>query len=397
MLDPADRGGVYRMASELYGVLERWGWMPSLLYLSAVPEDGLSPRQLLARRKIFHAVPKMNRGMRGLAVGHVPARFYALASLWPYRMIGRHLDSFSAHLVLGTADRGITLAMRRNAYVCWLATSLEDEFEARAALGDGWARALMSSPQWPLVLWTERLALKRSALVIALSEHTAERLRRICPSLDGRVRVIPCPVDTDTFRPLPHSNARKGGTRDFSILFVGRVGDRRKNVPMLLRAFRLVLQRQPHARLTMVGGSSPDLLSLVDDLGMAESVEFVPILEEASELAAWYQRAQLFVLPSKQEGLGIVVQEAMAAGLPVVSTRCGGPEMLVRDGETGYLVANDDPEAMAQALVRLAEHPDQRRVMGERTRRIAEREFAREAVAEKFHQAFVDAFGSHGH
>ena len=390
MLDPADRGGVYTMVSELHGVLERWGWQPSLLYLSASAEDRLSPRWLLRRGRLWDTRLKINRGMRGMAVGHVLAHFYALASFWPYPAVRRYLNSFDMHVVLGTANCGITLALTRKRYICWLATSLQDEFQARATLGDEWAQKILSSVELPFILWQERLTLSRAALVLALSDYTANQLCEICPDIENRIRVIPCPIDTDIFRSVP-------GTRDQTdhqplLLFVGRVNDRRKNVPMLLRAFQQVLRQRPDAQLTLVGGSSPDLLALADRLGLNGSVEFVSPVERGPRLAAYYQRAHVFVLPSRQEGLGIVVQEAMAAGLPVISTRCGGPEGIVHDGDTGYLVANDDPAALARAILRLFEDPGRRRIMGQKARAVAERDFSRQVVAEKFSRAFREVY-----
>ncbi len=66
-----------------------------------------------------------------------------------------------------------------------------------------------------------------------------------------------------------------------------------------------------------------------------------------------YRSAQVFALPSWQEGLCIAALEGMASGLPVVSMRCGGPETFVTDDETGYLVPLDDDEAMARRLAQL--------------------------------------------
>ncbi len=389
MLDPAGRGGVSRMAAELYAAMERWGWAPSLLYLSASPQDGLFPHQLLRRGRFVDMRAKVNRGMRGLAVGHLPAHFYALASFWPYPRVRRYLRTFDAHVVIGSADRGITHALFRQPYLCWLATTLADEFTARARLGDEWARALLASPQWRVVRWAERWTVRRAALVLALSEHTAARARALAPEAAPRVRVMPCPVDTDLFRPAarsaPHAN-------DPLILFVGRAGDARKNVPLLLAAFARAYRQQPSARLRIVGGATASLHALAQSLGVVGAVEVVPSVEHGPELAAHYRDADVLALSSAQEGLGIVIQEAMAAGLPVVSTKCGGPESIVRHGHTGYLVPSGDAQALAEAMLSVITDAGRRREMGRAARAVAEREFARGVLERRFREAFAEAF-----
>lgn len=392
MLDPAGRGGIATMAEELYRLLEHWAWRPGLLYLSASPEDQLTPRQLLRQGRFAGVREKANRGMWGMAVGHLPAHSFALSAIWPYRAVRAYIDSFSAFVVLGTADRGITLALMRKPYVCWLATALEDDLRARASLGDAWAKRTIASPAWPLLQWQERFVLRHARLIMAISQYAADRLRAVEPQCADRIRVVPVPVDVDTFQPRRDGR----GHAAFRLLFVGRASDARKNIGLLLQALKAVLRHQPETELVVVSGDAPTVASRLEALGIRHAVRWVPTVDGKPALARYFQDADLFVLPSKQEGLGIVVLEAMAAGLPVVSTRCGGPEMLVRDGETGLLVPTDDAEAMAQAILRLAASRNQRKVMGANARRVAMSEFSREAVGPRLRQAFMEAFGRAG-
>ena len=88
----------------------------------------------------------------------------------------------------------------------------------------------------------------------------------------------------------------------------------------------------------------------------------------------------MFVLSSKEEGLGLVVLEAMASGLPVLSTRCGGPEGLVVEGVTGYLTPVGDAHALAARMKGLLDDVVLRRSMGERARRMAEEKFSLETA-----------------
>jgi len=104
----------------------------------------------------------------------------------------------------------------------------------------------------------------------------------------------------------------------------------------------------------------------------------------ANALLGIYQNALLFVLSSDEEGLGIAILEAMACGLPVVSTRCGGPEMIVRDGTSGFLVERNDSPALAGAMQRIVESEQVRMTFGSTSRRIAVEEFSHKATAERF-------------
>src|SRR5579884_2982998 len=148
-----------------------------------------------------------------------------------------------------------------------------------------------------------------------------------------------------------------------TILFVGRAADPRKNVAALLEAFRLLRARLPAARLRLVG--EPPGLALPEG---AEAVGPVP--DVAAELA----RATVLVLPSLQEGFGIVVAEALAAGVPVVVTPCGGPEELVRGSGGGVVAEGFGAEAVAAALSELLQDPGRLLAARRSGRRHVERE-----------------------
>ena len=97
-----------------------------------------------------------------------------------------------------------------------------------------------------------------------------------------------------------------------------------------------------------------------------------------------YRHASLFVLSSDEEGLGIVILEAMASGLAVVSTACGGPETAVVQGETGLLTPVGNVDALAAAIQELVDNPELRRSMGRAGRRRAETTFSMEQTSKVF-------------
>jgi glycosyltransferase involved in cell wall biosynthesis len=174
--------------------------------------------------------------------------------------------------------------------------------------------------------------------------------------------------------------------QDGHILSVGRFADPRKNVRMLFYAYNWLRQSMPKApHLILAGETGPSVedWNLAVSLGISEYVEFHQnVLIE--ELARLYRGASLFVLSSNEEGLGIVILEAMASGIPVVATRCGGPETAVIDGETGYLTPVGDAKALAVTIQQLFAHPELRQRMGQAGRQRVEDHFSIEAAGKVY-------------
>jgi glycosyltransferase involved in cell wall biosynthesis len=153
-----------------------------------------------------------------------------------------------------------------------------------------------------------------------------------------------------------------GGLR---VLHVGRVSAR-KGVPHLVEAVRKVRG----AHLTLVGALDPGMKDFLrahtSDVTVAGAVRGL-------DLPRWYGQADVFCLLSIEEGLALVLAQAMAMGLPVIATPNSGAEELIDDGVHGFIVPPRDPEAAAARLQQLADSPELGREMGERARaRIAD-------------------------
>jgi len=101
-------------------------------------------------------------------------------------------------------------------------------------------------------------------------------------------------------------------------------------------------------------------------------------------LPAYLRGAKVKVLSSEQEGLGIAVMEAMACGVPVVSTRCGGPEEIVAHGEAGFLVPNHSPQHLSAAILDLLADNDLRTQMGTSSRELIMRRYSLQNVGYRF-------------
>ena len=192
-----------------------------------------------------------------------------------------------------------------------------------------------------------------------------------------RVEVVPEAVDLRPWRTLAQQYRSEGARnrlRPLTILSVARQYPR-KDTRTLIRAMKIVVEGHPAARLIVIGGGPelPRLRSLSSELALEKHVSFRGPVARDHDVREAYFEADLFCLPSRQEGFGIVFVEAMAAGLPVVAARAGATPEVVEHGRTGLLVPPSDPDALAGTLVRLLGSPEERRMLGAAGTRAAER------------------------
>lgn len=155
-----------------------------------------------------------------------------------------------------------------------------------------------------------------------------------------------------------------------------------KDIATLLRATALAIREAPSFRLEIAGDGAclPNLKQQAAALGITDSVQFIG---QVRHVPAVLERAGLFVLSSLSEGISLTLLEAMACALPVVATRVGGNPEVVVDGETGLLAPAQDPPALAAAMLRLWQQPNEARRLGQAGRRRVEQFFdVRRMVAE---------------
>ena len=194
--------------------------------------------------------------------------------------------------------------------------------------------------------------------------------------------LAPPGVNTELFRP----SSRRTPQREPYILCVARLDDPRKHIGLLLEAYaRLPAVVRGKVRLVLAGSSGPGdtFWQRAEVLGLRERVGYVA-RPGRDALVRLYQEASVFALPSDEEGFGMVLLEAMACGVPVISTRSGGPDGIITDGEDGYLVPRDDAEALSSRLARLLQDPDLNVVMGLRARQTIERRYDERVAGEVF-------------
>jgi len=206
--------------------------------------------------------------------------------------------------------------------------------------------------------------------IIAECPQDEEDLIRLYNADPAKVTIVPCGFDPTEIWPISKPLARFAlglAPEERVILQLGRLVPR-KGIDTAIRGFaRLVKDHGIEARMQIVGGESeePDpaitpeigrLRAIAEEEGVAEQVTFVGRRGRES-LKYYYSAADIFVTTPWYEPFGITPVESMACGTPVVGSNVGGIKFTVRDGETGYLVAPKDPDALAERLAHLYEHP----------------------------------------
>jgi len=220
-------------------------------------------------------------------------------------------------------------------------------------------------PKWVLNKYSEEA--RRADLILAGAVFVKESLMRIGVAAN-KVVILPYGVDLELFSPA----AEKKPGRRLTAVFVGHLGAR-KGITYLLEAFGGLSSL--NCRLLLIGGASRDK-KVLERYGVPfEHVPFAP----RTELARLYREADFFVLPSLVEGSALVIYEALASGLPVITTPNSGS--VVRDGIEGLIVPPRDVNALRQSIQKLAVNAELRRVMGLAARRRAE-----EYSWSKYHQ-----------
>lgn len=229
----------------------------------------------------------------------------------------------------------------------WAAVTLKEDLKGRFEKFGTFKKVAYRAALFSLYR-QERTVVRECNCLWALSEPTMRDFEAMMGCKEPRISVLTAPIDTGLFR--PPEKPYPGHT----ILFTGRYNDRRKDVATLIKAFSIVRRQIAESKLVLIGEGPPldKIVSLVSCLGLSDAVEFLPAVARV-DLVRHYQAAKVFAIPSKQEGLCISGLEAMACGLPVVSTACGGPESYIHDGTNGFLVPIKDHEGMGKALWRV--------------------------------------------
>jgi len=245
-------------------------------------------------------------------------------------------------VVAGTSALGAAAMLARRPTVLQIATRVAWERESLVAgkVAAGLWRRFMTSRTAAV----ELEGLNGACVVVVMNRDMLDYVRST-----GQKQVLLAPPGVDTNRFTPHPD---GWQKHGYLLSVCRLGDARKGLQRLIGAYRSAIEnngRIPNLVLAGKGTLPLKLTALIDSLDLASRITVLSNVRPV-ELPQLYQGASVYLQASYEEGLGISVLEAMAAGLPVVATDTAGTRETVVDGETGYLIPQTPPDVVATAI-----------------------------------------------
>lgn len=248
--------------------------------------------------------------------------------------------------------------------------------------------------------------LRQTDLIIGCSSHITHKIQQRFPEFAQRCQTVYNGVDVEEFSPPAQQHP---ASEPQTLLFVGRVSPE-KGVHDLLDAFTEVVQHYPQARLELIGPvGALDFNAIVgvsDDPYVLKLTQFYQAGSDySSQLQAkipaairdqvifhnyiphdqvvdYYRRADVLINPSLSEAFGMSLVEGMATETPVIGARIGGMTDVIADPETGFLVEPANPQALAQAILKLLSDPGLRQTMGKQGRQRVLEKFSWERVAE---------------
>jgi glycosyltransferase involved in cell wall biosynthesis len=342
-LDVRETAGTATVTQFTYDLLSENDYEPYILFNSIPWDECLTIKDLMKGNWEVNSQEGTYNGMKGVRISRVFPELAVTNYLLNNRRWQQALENTHKNLVVGgTCLQGLPLARNDIPFGCWIGTTLRDQGLSDGS--DSYLRLLRDTLSSHALYRFEKYVLEKAETVIVQSGHTKASVVETTELSPNNVKVIPFPIDINKFKLTERNHGKE-------ILFVGRFNAPRKNIFNLLIAFNKVLERFPDATLTLVGEEpNTGVLKKIKELGIKSSVKFPGTVPD---VVPYYQHATVFVLPSNQEGLGIVGLEAQSCATPVVSTDCGGPTEYIEHGSNGYIVPRDDPSKLAAHIERL--------------------------------------------
>jgi glycosyltransferase involved in cell wall biosynthesis len=303
-------------------------------------------------------------------------------------------DVYEAHAVSGY---GFSKALReksiRKPFVQTVHGVLADEYAHSFQGASLTLRAKLAN----LIMWRlsklEEESAKNATLIVTVSKYSSEKIVKLYDVNRAKIRIVPNCVDTHRFEPSEGCKRIKrqiGIDNKPSVLFVGRLIPR-KGLPFLIEAAKYVVKEFSETKFVIVGNGpmKNNLVAYLEKLKLAGNFVFLGDVNEAV-LPALYNCADVFALPSIQEGQGIALLEAQATAKPVVAFDVGGVHEAIIDNETGFLT-KPDSHKLAEAIMKLLANVSLREKMGSKGREFVSGNFSWDVCAERMMQVYREA------
>jgi len=264
-------------------------------------------------------------------------------------------DIFEAH---NNSATGLPKTLRKRApnkpFIHLIHGTLADEYE-QGKNGSQTIRGRLANAYMKRQAQQEKSMAKQATVIVTISKYSKVKILEHYGVDEEKIRIVPNGVDTEKFQPLDQVAARQqlALPEAPTVLFMGSLVPR-KGLLYLVEAAKTVVKQQPDVRFLIVGSGpqKEQITAAVASAGLGRNFVFLGNLPE-NRLVTVYNAADVFVLPSVQEGQGIVLLEAQACGKPVAAFSTGGVNEAVRDGETGFLASSGDVAGLAENLLKL--------------------------------------------
>ncbi|GAB4328834.1 MAG: hypothetical protein Kow0074_24990 [Candidatus Zixiibacteriota bacterium] len=226
-----------------------------------------------------------------------------------------------------------------------------------------------------------RRVFRRADAITVVSSPLAALVERQIPDADRKLSILPMPPNDEAFT---QSDSAPAANTPPVVLCVTRFTEQKRNAVLLKAAARLASEGVD-LRLKLIGKGplEDDLRAMAAGFGLEQIVEFAPPMPQ-DQLASEYARADLVVLPSVDEGLGMVLIEAQMCGTAVLGVRSGGIVDIIEHDDTGWLTAPDDVDALADGIRQLLSDANLRHRLAAAGRKSALSRFSSRAIVERF-------------
>jgi glycosyltransferase involved in cell wall biosynthesis len=274
---------------------------------------------------------------------------------------------------------------------------LADEFEQNKKNGYDSFRSRIANNFMHKLSQLEEETAHNATLIVTIGNYSLEKIQKHYGIDPNKVRIVPNGVDTEKFKPNENFQAvRKqfGLGNEHTVLFVGSL-IQRKGLPFLVEAAKKVVREQPDTKFLIVGEGplKKQLTGSIESANLLGNFKFWGNVRD-DLLPSVYNCADVFVLPSIQEGQGIVLLEAQASGKPVVAFDVGGVDEAVRNNETGLLVERGNSDALTDCLMKLLLDKPLREKMGANGRGFVTKNFTWDMCAQKMLKVYHEALAS---
>jgi glycosyltransferase involved in cell wall biosynthesis len=226
--------------------------------------------------------------------------------------------------------------------------------------------------------------LRRSDAIIILSKKVKGMMEELIRNKS--LSLIPSNVDTAIFRKCYERKEQRNAR--IQVLFMGGQYPFRKGLADILQAIPHVIEQNSNVTFSFSGGDNVrSIVPQCEELGISQQVKFLGWISEETKLAL-YRDSDILILPSYDEGLPYVIIEALASGIPIVSTHVGGIPEVIEEGVNGFLIEPGDWRALTESILRLSQQPGLRKAIGRANTKKAETQYSKKVALQRIKEIY---------